>query len=230
MTDLPIVPASGATMTSIEIAELCEKRHDNVMRDIKLMLDELGLAALSFEGCYKGNNGKSLPCYQLPRDLTMTLVTGYSIPLRKKVIDRLDELERRASGGNIHFIVPQTLPEALRLAADLAEKNEQQKALITSLEPKAAFHDKVADAINGQTVQEVAKILGTGQNRLFRWLREEGILMADNVPYQRFLDDGYFRLVERQYDDPRGESHTYTRTLITGKGLTYIQKRFSQAA
>lgn len=189
------------------------------------MLDELGLAALSFEGCYKGNNGKSLPCYQLPRDLTMTLVTGYSIPLRKKVIDRLDELERRASGGNIHFIVPQTLPEALRLAADLAEKNEQQKALITSLEPKAAFHDAVTSAINAQNVREVAKVLGTGQNRLFKFLRDEGLLMRNNQPYQRFVDEGYFRVVERTFKDGRGEMRTETKTLVTGKGFTYIQRR-----
>jgi phage regulator Rha-like protein len=90
------VPAGdAATMSSVEIAELCEKRHDHVMRDIKAMLEALEITAPKFGGWYKGGNRKELPCYNLPRDLTMTLVTGYSIPLRKRVIDRLDELERR---------------------------------------------------------------------------------------------------------------------------------------
>lgn len=141
------------------------------------------------------------------------------------------ECERRVKENNVHFLVPKSLPEALRLAADLAEKVESQKAAIVEMTPKAEFHDKVAEAINCQTIQEVAKIIGTGQNRLFKQLRDGGVLMATNLPYQRFIDDGYFRVVERQYNDPRGESHTYTRTLVTGKGLAYIQRRFgSQAA
>lgn len=82
-------------MSSVEIAELCEKRHDHVMRDIKAMLEALELGAPRFGGTYTDAQSKARPCFDLPRDLTMTLVTGYSIPLRKRVIDRLDELERR---------------------------------------------------------------------------------------------------------------------------------------
>lgn len=79
------------------------------------------------------------------------------------------------------------------------------------------------------TDQEVAKVIGTGQNRLFAWLRAAEMLMQNNQPYQRFIDSGHFRVVERQHTDPRGESHTYTRTLITGKGLSYIQQRFVES-
>ena len=49
--------------------------------------------------------------------------------------------------------------------------------------------------------------------------------MRNNLPYQQHLDAGHFRVVEKQYNDGRGESHTYTRTLVTGKGLAYIQRR-----
>lgn len=82
------------------------------------------------------------------------------------------ECERRAKEkATVHFLVPKTLPEALRLAADLAEKNEELESKIEADAPKVQFHDKVAVAINGQTVEEIAKVLGTGRNRMFRWLR-----------------------------------------------------------
>ena len=70
-------------------------------------------------------------------------------------------------------------------------------------------------------------MLGTGQNSLFRFLRQERLLMPNNLPYQQHIDAGYFRVVERQYNDRLGESHIYTRTLVTGKGLAFIQKRLS---
>lgn len=138
------------------------------------------------------------------------------------------DCERRAKAGSVHFLVPKSLPEALRLAADQAERIETQKAQIAALAPKADFHDKVTEAVNCQTIEEVAKVLGSGQNRMFAWLRDQKILKPGNIPYQRFIDEGHFRIVERQYNDRRGESHTYTRTLVTGKGLAYIQKRFGE--
>ena len=136
--------------------------------------------------------------------------------------------ERQAKAASVHFLVPRSLPEALRLAADQAERIEAQKAQIATLAPKADFHDKVTEAVNCQTIEEVAKVLGTGQNRMFAWLRDQRILKPGNMPYQRFIDEGHFRIVERQYTDRRGESHTYTRTLVTGKGFAYIQRRFGE--
>lgn len=102
------------TMSSREIAELTGKRHDNVVRDIRNMLEEL-----------YGKGG--------------LLLTGYSIPLRAKVIDRLHELEEQAKGAA--FRVPQSLPEALRLAAELAEKNEQLVLENKEMAPKVVVFD-----------------------------------------------------------------------------------------
>ena len=140
------------------------------------------------------------------------------------------ECEKRLRGENVHFILPKDLPNALRLAADLAEKVENQKTVIAYLEPLAEFHDRVAEAINCQTIQEVAKVLGVGPNRFFAWLRDRKILMKNNQPYQQHIDQGHFKMVENQYTDQRREVHTYTRTLITGKGLIYLQKHYQQHA
>ena len=235
MTASDIVPFGGPgngqplTMSTLEIAELTGKRHDNVMRDAKAMLAELygDGGILNFEDTHRNTqNGQSYPIYRLPKRESLILVSGYSVEMRARIIDRWMELEG-AVASNVHFLVPKTLPEALRLAADLAEENAAQKARIEADRPKVEFHDGVAEAINCQTIEEVAKVLGTGQNRLFKWMRGAGILRANNLPFQRHVDEGYLRVVERQYKDKRGESHTYTRTLVTGKGLAYIQKRFT---
>ena len=140
------------------------------------------------------------------------------------------ECERRAKSNVVDIGSALSDPSKLRvLLLGYTEKviELEQKLIVAA--PKVAFHDAVCEAINGQTVQEVAKVLGTGQNRLFRWLRTSGVLMQNNQPYQSHIDNGNFRVVERQYKDPRGEVHTYTRTLVTGKGLSYIQKRFVEA-
>jgi hypothetical protein len=76
-----------------EITELCDKRHDNVLRDTMHMLNEVEIAALSFEGSYLGADGTRRPCFHLPKKLTLTLVSGYNVQLRKRIIDRWMELE-----------------------------------------------------------------------------------------------------------------------------------------
>ncbi|MEY2342087.1 phage antirepressor KilAC domain-containing protein [Acidithiobacillus sp. IBUN Pt1247-S3] len=139
------------------------------------------------------------------------------------------ECERRAKAA------PTVAPDPIRALSDPAslrgllltytERVLALEAEVQEQAPKARFHDAVAEAINAQSIQEVAKALRTGPNRLFKFLRDAGILMHNNLPYQQYLDAGHFRVVEKQYFDRHGESNTYTRTLVTGKGLTYIQKR-----
>lgn len=59
---------------------------------------------------------------------------------------------------------------------------------------QALFHDSVAEAINCQSVQEIAKVLGTGPNRLFKFMREEGLLMPDSLPTGNTLTPATFGL------------------------------------
>lgn len=136
------------------------------------------------------------------------------------------ECERRAKANVIDLATALNDPAKLRtVLLSYTEKVMALEAKVQEQAPKAQFHDAVAEAINCQSIQEIAKVLGTGPNRLFKFLRDEGLLMRNNLPYQQYLDAGYFRVIERQYNDGRGESHTYTRTLVTGKGLAFIQKR-----
>lgn len=128
------------TMSSREIAELTGKQHKNVIRDIRAMLEELSEDGSVLSHVHEEFDARGYTAaFHLPRREVEILLTGYSIPLRAKVIDRLHELEEQAKGDA--FRVPQSLPEALRLAAELAEKNEQLALENKEMAPKAVVFD-----------------------------------------------------------------------------------------
>uniref|UniRef100_UPI0035D0C66D Rha family transcriptional regulator n=1 Tax=unclassified Bartonella TaxID=2645622 RepID=UPI0035D0C66D len=88
------------TMSSREIAKLCGKRHDHVMRDIKKMLEQLNapkFGAVDFSGSYLDKKGESRSCYHLPKRECLVLISGYSTILRAKIIDRWIELEGQSN-------------------------------------------------------------------------------------------------------------------------------------
>lgn len=130
--------------------------------------------------------------------------------------------------GRYEFSIPKTLSEALRLAADQAETIEQQAAVIEHQRPAVEFHEAVQSTNDAVSVRDLAKVLGTGQNRLYGWLRENRILMADNRPYQPHLDNGNFRVIETVWKDSAGQPHVAFKTLVTGKGQAYIAKRLNE--
>lgn len=81
-------------MTSREIAELTGKRHSNVLRDARKMLDNLQLERKSFLSFdHSGANGRRIEYFFLTKDLTLTLVSGYDVVMRHKIVKRWQELE-----------------------------------------------------------------------------------------------------------------------------------------
>lgn len=182
-----------------------------------------------------GNNpqgGRPSKEYALSIDMAKSIAMVQNNEAGRRVRAYFIEMERLAktlSQPAPQFQIPQTLSQALMLAARQAEQIEQQAVAIADMTPKAEFHDDVANAINAQDFQEVAKILGTGRTRLTRWLRLRGFIMENLQPYQNYIDDGYFRVVEKKRNDPvSGEIVIYTKTLITGKGVTYLQRKWAE--
>jgi anti-repressor protein len=128
-----------------------------------------------------------------------------------------------------NFAIPGTYAAALRLAADQAEVIAQQGTEIAAMAPKVVFHDAVADAVNTQDMNTVAKVLGTGRTRLFARLRRQSILMGNNQPYQKYVDADYFRVIElRPWKDAAGKSHAAYKTVVTGKGLIFLQRLLAE--
>ena len=129
----------------------------------------------------------------------------------------------RKTGG---YIAPRSFAEALQLAADQARKMEELEKERQVLLPKAEFFDAVTDSKTAVSIGDAAKVLdaGIGQNKLFAWLRERNILRGDNTPYQKYIDNGYFRVVEQKYQ-VNGETRISIKTLVFQKGIDYIRKQ-----
>lgn len=93
-------------------------------------------------------------------------------------------------------------------------------------EPLVKFANQVAESENFIDMNAMAKLafaadIRIGRNRLFRWLRNKGILMSDNIPYQKYIDNGYF-VVKETVVDVGMFTKTHQQTLVTGKGQLYI--------
>lgn len=227
--ELVTINNGNAVTTSLAIAEGTQSEHASVIKLVRTYVTDLEeFGPLGFEiqvARMDGMGGQKREVAVLNEQqstLLLTYMRNSEIvrKFKKALVKAFWELTRKVA----QLAVPQTLPEALRLAADLAEQKARLEQQVAEQAPKVQFHDDVANSINCQTVEEVAKEFGTGRNRLFRWLREKGLLMANNDPYQRYVDQGYFKVVPKTRRDDHGEIHTWNKTLVTGKGMTYLHK------
>jgi len=111
--------------------------------------------------------------------------------------------------------------EAARAWANEYEKRIIAEKEVKKLEPKAAVTDMIANSANLTTWNETAKILGTGRVRLLKLLRDRSVLMKNNLPYQNFIERGYF-VVKVKPIMMGDKSIDYSQTFVTGKGLTWL--------
>lgn len=134
----------------------------------------------------------------------------------------------RKAGGYIAGQEQMSDAELMAKALLVAQKQiEQRNAQIAEMQPKADFFDAVADSKSAFSMNEVAKVLdykGIGRNKLFEFLREQNILDRYNVPYQRYVDNGWFRVIEQKYMK-NGEPIVSTKTLVYQKGIDGIRKK-----
>lgn len=213
-------------MTSKEIAEVTGKEHKIVMRDIRNLIDQLGenngYIFVLVE--YTDLKGEKRPMYKLDKKSCLLLSSGYSVILRSKIIDRWEELEKEKRSGN--FVIPSTLSEALMLAAKQAEEIEEKNKLLLEQTPKVEFYNAVTgseDTIDMRTVATVLN-MGIGRNKIFEVLRDKRVLDRKNMPYQKYIDLGYFRTVETQYTKSDGTNCINIKTVVFQKGLDFIRK------
>ncbi|EAM0758975.1 DNA-binding protein [Campylobacter jejuni] len=229
------------SLTSLEIAELTGKEHRNVTRDIEIYLEKVVEGGvLKFEQCYQSpKNGQFYKCYRLPKREVLILVSGYSVELRAKIIDRLEYLENELKKQSYK---PLSLKESLQMQLELLEKNEKLQIENQSLKNEAEqnaplihFANRIKDTNDAILIRDFAKILyeknkiEIGEKRLFKILREKGFLMSDNKPYQKYIEQGLFKVSETTVSTINGDRLVST-TKITGKGQIAILKEILKAS
>jgi prophage antirepressor-like protein len=133
----------------------------------------------------------------------------------------------RKNGGyiaNQESLTPeQIVAQALIVANNIIQEKDR---LLQEQKPKVEFFDTVANSKTALPMDRVAKVLdmGIGRNKLFEILRDKKILDRNNIPYQTYVDRGYFRVVEQKYTKPTGETVVTTKTLVYQRGVDYIRK------
>jgi phage antirepressor YoqD-like protein len=236
------------TMSSREIAELTGKEHKHVLRDCDVLNENYEKLALPKIGqgyfTHPNTGNQQHREYLLTKMQCFDLLTGYSAELRIKVNRRWEELEQMVRAGS--FQIPQTMSEALRLAAIQAEQIEQQQKQLEENKPKVWFSDSFDATQTLIGIGDLAKLLcqkgvDIGQNRLFDWMVNNHYLMIsgkrysrakdryenDYMPTQRAADLDLFFVIPRPIPTCPGDPPIIKHTVkVTGKGVKYFMEKF----
>lgn len=219
---LPIMNKNSSvlTMSSREIADLVESRHDSVKRTIERLQDK-GLIQLTPMVEVKNHLGQVVTEYQLIKRDSYVVVAQLSPEFTARLVDRWQELENQQMPQ-----IPQTLSEALRLAADQAEQIERQNLLIEQQRPKVEFVQRYVEVGTTKSLRETAKILRVPERAMIDCLVGDGLLFRQSgnlLPYQKYHAKGLFDVKTGTTE----HGHNYTQTRVTSKGIEYIASRYA---
>lgn len=130
------------------------------------------------------------------------------------------------------------MARALQVAQSVIDQKAAQLTAATKQieeqAPKVDFHDTVAASTNSVLLGDFCKLLPgagimIGRNNFFAWLRSEKILNHKNLPYQLYLDKGWFSVRECTYENENSNGpRTAFTTKVTGKGQTGLIRRLKE--
>ncbi|MEI9746754.1 phage antirepressor KilAC domain-containing protein [Moellerella wisconsensis] len=213
-----LVNSGALTMTSVEISELVESRHDKVKQSIE-RLSERGVITLPPLG-EKPTAGRPSTFYifsgEKDKRDSIIVVAQLSPEFTARLVDRWQELESQKN------LIPQTLPEALRLAADLAEQKQIVEQQLAIAAPKAEFVDRYVQATGLLGFREASKLLNVKENFFKEFLINKRIM----YPLAGKLSAYSEHLACKRFEVKTGENprngHAFTQTKFTPKGIQWI--------
>jgi phage antirepressor YoqD-like protein len=210
------------TMTTKEVAEALGTRPNVITENAKKCLPNKVI-----------ENGKTT--YWTQAEVTVLL------EFMKLNNNRTDlDLSNRLIGSSTELTPALKLKKALELAQEAYEeelsilraKNEAQEKQLIEQRPKVDFYDRVTESSDCIDIGQCAKVLnvhGIGRNKLFEILRNKKILNEHNQPYQKYVDCGYFRIIETSFNLPDGTQKINLKTVVFQKGVDFIRKMIEVA-
>ena len=217
------------TMSSLEIAEITGKRHADVLRDIRVMLDDLEIGLSKFASSYVNEQNKEQPCYRLPKDLMITLVSGYRADLRLRIVRRwmeLEEANKVTAPALPNFNDPVLAARAWadevekKRIAEAAQKEAEQKLI--AAQPTIAAGEQVEKY--RRTVSDAArKFIGVNSNTMKQSLGKADYLYKNAVGtwrvYSKYRNTHF---IERFNESGKAEIY------VTAKGIQTIAQLYKE--
>ena len=202
------------TMSSREIAELVQSKHSDVKRSAERLavggVLTAPLAQFEFE-----HNGNRYFEYRFNKRDSLVLVARLSPEFTAAVVDRWQELESKSQ-------LPQSLPEALRLAADLAEEKQVLESQLALAAPKVDFVDQYVIAKGSMGFRSVCKLLKAKEPEFRLFLIDEKIIYRQDgqfTPYSTHTAAGRFEM--KTGTNPNNQ-HAFRQARFTPKGIQWV--------
>lgn len=211
--------AAEATMSSREIAEICEARHNDVIATIERLINEevLRLGRNTARAHQADGGGRPTMVYDLTKRDCLVVISGYSAALRAKIIDRWMALEAAAPA----LALPQSFADALRLAADQQDVIAAQAQQLAAAAPAVEFVERYADSTGTKGFREVAKLLRANESDFREFLIDQKIMYRLNgalTPHAPHMDAGRFCVKAGTAQN----NHAFNAARFTTKGVTWI--------
>lgn len=222
-----IVPVQIQMMTSLEIAELVEKRHDNVKRTIENLVKQAVIASPQVEE--KPTAGRPSTFYvfsgeQGKRD-SIIVVAQLCPEFTARLVDRWQELEAQVAQPVFDISNPYHLLQAIETQA---KQNIELTQKVEKLEPKAQALDTIAETVHTYCIRECAKTIGIKEKDLINLLLQKKWCYRDAEkklqPHAQYVLNGVFTnkaspVIKNQND---GQERVFLHMRVTAFGLTRI--------
>ena len=228
---IPITTKEPLTMSSREIAELTGKSHGNVLRDVRQMLDSMDDSDLNHVFETKDARGYT-ELVQLPKNLTLTLVAGYNVKLRKTIIDRWQELEDQIKQSSLN---PANLSrmQLIQIAMEAEQERQALEDKVEEMTPAVQAFERIADADGSINITNAAKALQINPTPLFNYMSTNNWIYRRNgsknhIAYQERIKQGYLvhKVTTVLLSD--GTEKISEQVRVTPKGLAKLAKIFNE--
>jgi len=216
---------SSATMSSREIADLVEKRHDNVLRTVETLAARRVITLPQFEEVSsEGPGPRAIGQYRIGKRDSYVVVAQLSPEFTARLVDRWQELEAQA----VALAVPQSFADALRLAADQQDVIAAQAEQLAAAAPAVEFVERYADSTGTKGFRQVAKLLNAKENDFREFLLDAKILYrlaGELTPHAQHIDAGRFCV---KAGTAQVSGHAYNAARFTPKGVTWIASEWAK--